>query len=421
MKRRIFSTYILDSVLILFILLLVAFSTTNVPFNVTEISSTVIATTSKNNIHGDAFLNFSVNDKNTSSNLTRKLYQSIFKYNFMGHSQLLVYSKHSESGLDFRDFSISFDSMNYDESVKAADAVLYSTQKSTVRFETLKINLFQYRNRIAETSFESSEHGFVYIPDYIADYFIMNSNGKYNNYFDFINDNNPLSLSLNIGDGIVRNYKIANIFKSNGFNPLFTNGATLTDNDGSTGRIMEDYIGKFIVLFDYKLVDAQDFQICSAIAAKKYSVLEYSRVISSIPNSTIGGIFYKITDNSLQPIDASNNLFLNINSNWSPQIHEVILLVVAFVLLLLLLCFHKKHFKARKLALLKLTEPIFVISLCFVVQLMGRILQFNYSFLQFFSFFFMVTAFVLFVYTMIIFLFELMRTKNVFKNKRIEK
>jgi hypothetical protein len=306
-----------------------------------------IASISKTNINNSSCLNFSLYNHGNSRNTSRDCFKSMFKYNFLNCTQVLTYSSVEQQ----LTFTISVNGEKIADNVCGVDAVNYYSQKDLCRFETLNINLYKYRERLEETSYLSKDcDGFAYVPDYIADS-IITKTGR-NVYDDlFTSDDNKIYIDVLLSSGYSKRYKIANVFRVEGFNENYcSNLSTIANNDHGNGKKIRQFIGDFFVLYDPTLVDNNCFCINSLITPKKYSIIEYSTLITRFDKeSLVDGIFYRITSNGSDTIQSSQSYFQLFYEKYSLEAYQIVLLVLAIALAITfsLLCLGEYGFIGR--------------------------------------------------------------------------
>ena len=105
--------------------------------------------------------------------------------------------------------STKFNDMEIPFKSAVTNSGYYTNRKEPPAFETVSINLFMYRDKKEEITYDPKVcSGFVYIPDYFADYIIENSE-EFSSYQDLFTSINYFVFEN--GSNFYR-YKIANIF-----------------------------------------------------------------------------------------------------------------------------------------------------------------------------------------------------------------
>ena len=126
----------------------------------------------------------------------------------------------------------------------------YTNDKELLRFETVCINILEYRDRQIEHAFDPAIYaGFIYIPDYYADYIIENFYPEYT-YYDLISNAGSNFLSLKSEKGEFK-YKIANIFHVNGFLDEHLGNKKVFYNDFETGK-KSTFLDGFCFVSNYR-------------------------------------------------------------------------------------------------------------------------------------------------------------------------
>lgn len=138
-------------------------------------------------------------------------------------------------------------------STAVANGVFYSSQENPVRLETVMMNLYKYRDRDEELSFDRDKcDGFIFIPDFWADE-IIKINGL-SSYDDLFTDDENNFVTLSFGDDVTMTYKIANVFHVNGFKEEYCVDRELTYDDNNYGQIMNSYLGSFCFISNFNTV-----------------------------------------------------------------------------------------------------------------------------------------------------------------------
>ena len=137
-------------------------------------------------------------------------------------------------------------------STAIGNGVFYSSQENPVRLETVMMNLYKYRDRSEELSFDKDKcDGFIFIPDFWADEIIkINGLSSYDDLFTD-DENNFVTLSF---DDVAVTYKIANVFHVNGFKEEYCVDRELTYDDNNYGQIMNSYLGSFCFISNFNTV-----------------------------------------------------------------------------------------------------------------------------------------------------------------------
>lgn len=379
---------------------------------VIEASTRSIASNSKNNDNELAYSRFFINDDNGGNN-TKDLYRGIYKYNFLNSTNLLTYadSEHTDNLY----FPLEIDGKPISNGVVAVDMVNYSTLENTVRFETACMNLYKYRNRIKETNFANCD-GFIYIPDYLADLIIYNSINKYRCYDDLIHDDSEIKINSSVY-GKIKCYKIANIFHVKGFNDSYISSSySPTINDYNNGKKMLDFLGDFVVLFDYELSKANNYVLNSMIAPKQFSIREFTSLLSNNNRNKVQGSFFVVKTGIVSPIDSSG-LVSSINGYGYVPIIKIITSIVGIMsaaVFLFVRCFlllRKKPFIKG----IRPLEPLLLLVFNLIFQLIySSIGSFSFVFLLFYSSAFTLPSVLLILTYYIVYFINLWRTRDVY-------
>lgn len=126
----------------------------------------------------------------------------------------------------------------------------YSNDEEMLRLETICINIYTYRERAQEHFYDPKKFdGFVYIPDYYADYIIEHFYPD-SNYFDLINNANEYFFCLRYGEKEFK-YKIANIFHVNGFLDHNIGSQVVKYNDYDVGKKLNYFFNGFCFVSNY--------------------------------------------------------------------------------------------------------------------------------------------------------------------------
>lgn len=302
-----------------------------------ESLSASISEISNSNITKDAYLKFDISNKD-EENISRKVYSYYWRDNFNYTSQLLCLS--SPDTFEPSKYKLSNNVFCLSEETIVADAFNYSSQQDLLRFETIRINIYKFRERRYETE-SNGYDGFIYIPDFIADTLIENSNGLLKYYDDLLIDGqipdnlkDYLIINLDI-DGMLLRFKIANVFHVNGYNKNYileeTNIEKCLINDGNTGQKIKRFIGDFCVAYSYQLIQNNNYSLVSIINKKQYAIIDYLSVMSQQSNNKIQGCFYSVKENKTEPISFSAELFDTFNHSGFSKMLYLFLLIFSIV------------------------------------------------------------------------------------------
>lgn len=317
--------------------LLVGISTSNHSSIRKESLSASISEISNSNITGDAYLKFDITDKK-GENASRSFYTNYWRDNFNYTSQLLCLSE--QNSFEPTKYKLMNNTSCLSEEIIIADAYNYSSQKDLLRFETIRMNIYKFRERQNETDFTGYD-GFIYIPDYIADELIASSQGLLNYYDDLLVDGEIpgvlkdfLVIKINIDESILK-FKIANIFHVNGYNSNYifeeTDIQKCLINDGNTGQKFKRFIGDFCVAYSPQIIKRNNYSFVSIINKKQYAIIDYLSVVSQQANNIISGCFYLVGESGVEPIALSSELFEVFNNSGFSKTPFLVLLIFSIL------------------------------------------------------------------------------------------
>lgn len=279
-----------------------------------------ISESEKNNIHEQIFLNtYSDNFSKTSTR---------------------ILSVSDDNGV--ASFSTTFNGMQIPFETSVVSGINYSNNRDLVRFETVCINLLLFRERQVEHNYNRELYdGFIYIPDYYADYLLENNSGIGSTYMDLLeSDTNVIALSK--GDRSFR-YKIANIFHVSGFQEKFTDGIDISYNDYDTGYKLNTFFNDFCFVSNYSRFSELDEGLFTSVVfeaePKKYELDEFLNLAGNYKtfhkaNKGSAHIYF-YSSNGLKKCSNSNQLsdayFYRTNASW-----HVFIGIVTFMLSLII-------------------------------------------------------------------------------------
>lgn len=220
-----------------------AFSTANVVQKSTELS--LFANECKQNGAKYCYANIDIVGEK-KNNLPETIFSNTYSENFSGTStKLMAISDNSNVA--------SFDTFFNGDKIPFSTCVVsgknYTNDPELLRLETVCINIYKYRPRQEEHYYDGSYDGFIYIPDYYADYIIDNFCPDYT-YDDFLTNDSLNSISLGNNTNSFK-YKIANIFHVNGFNKNHMTKEQFAYNDLNTGEILDLFFNGFCFVSNY--------------------------------------------------------------------------------------------------------------------------------------------------------------------------
>ncbi|MCR4562905.1 MAG: DUF2304 domain-containing protein [Bacilli bacterium] len=354
-----------------------------------------ISNVSKENDNSRAILNYRAFNKD--SNVTRSIFNSIFPENFLYCTQCLTVS--SEESLLPKAFSISND--YFSSSISIIDGCSYTNQKSLLRFETMCINIYQYRERSVETNTYGLD-GFIYLPDYLAEEIIKSSNGRLNYYEDLFSDGptpDTLTDLLNIkvasGDSI-KTFKIANIFHVDGYKKEYMKQPEKADdhiiNDYNKGAEMRKYLGAFVVAYSHDFIKENNFSIFVSMDPKPYAIVDYTTRLTA-GDGTVKGMFYTYKNGSMLDVALSNLFFSALNQVNSKSVGMIVFsvfswIIVAFSILTLGFCFHLVKEKKYRFFYFLFHFSLLIVTHLFLTVLSAILVRYTYLFSAFYSKFF---------------------------------
>ena len=209
------------------------------------------------------------------------LFQNTFSENF-SNSSTRVLAVSDENGI--ASFDALFDDRPLPYPTAAASGKNYTNNEELVRMETVCINLFEYRERRDEHEYDPGLYdGFIYIPDYYADYIIENYLPGMS-YHDFIADSANHSFAISI-NGNAFKYRIANIFHVRGFKKERSGERELVYNDYGTGAKLDSFFDGYCFISNHnhywQLKDGLHTTVVCQSNPKKYELKEFIQIGSS--------------------------------------------------------------------------------------------------------------------------------------------
>ena len=295
-----------------------------------------ISVASKKNNDAKVFLKYSVIDD--EKNISRNIFLGVYPQNFLYSTQFLTVSE--EDSFEPASFSLSNDAGAIKEKISIVDGCTYSNQEKLLRFETLCMNIYTFRQRALET-YAGGCDGFMYIPDYVADRIIEQSSGRLKYYDDLLVDGDVpeeladlLIIKIKHKDDQIKTFKIANVFHVDGYNHDYFKDGNDSDahviNDYNYGSIMKRFIGDFCVAYSYDFIRNNSYSICAAINTQPYTINDYATTISRGGKHFVDGMFYTVFNNDCIEIKQSSDYFATISTKYSDEIGHVILAALAF-------------------------------------------------------------------------------------------
>lgn len=257
--------------------------------------------------------------------------------------------------------NISFCGQNLPFKSAVGNSLVYSNKENPPSFETLLINLFKYRPRSEEISYDSNKYaGFIYIPDYYADY-IIEHNNSYSSYNDFFTNETSLTLTIY---GKKLDYKVANIFCINGFKKEYCDGVE-TKTPYKYGKLLNDYFNDFCIVSNtsaiVELSNDLHLSVVSLLIAKRFLLMDTLRNVKNTSknndDSASVNLFYTTGKGVVYYKNSSSfsNSFLYPQSNagWGLKI---VGLVIYFLSIMLLSFVFYKYFYEKSFYIFTFSE-----------------------------------------------------------------
>ena len=238
-----------------------------------------------------AFDMVSVSSKN--SDVNRSVFAATYSNNFSDESSRII-TLCDDNGL-FK-IQASCDGISFPAETALASGNVYSSQIDLRRFETLCINLLFKREWTEERNYGSNgEVGFIYIPDYYADYVIEHSE-DINNYRDIVYGEKAIDIQIN---GTVRKYRVANIFHVRGFNEKYCDeGFEIVYNDHGIGGKMDAFFEGYFIISDIGSFPRVDSNVNTSLLfmsdVKKFIIREFLQTVELYRKNADGHVkFYE--------------------------------------------------------------------------------------------------------------------------------
>lgn len=376
-----------------------------------------ISNVSRKNDYGHAILNYKTSSK--GNNTTRNIFNSIYPENFLYCTQCLTVS--SEESLTPKLFSISND--YYSSNTSIIDGCSYTNQERLLRFETMCINIYQFRDRSVETNPRGLD-GFIYLPDYLAEKIIQSSNGRLNYYEDLFSDEStPESLTdlLNIkvtSDDSVKTFKIANIFHVDGYKKQYMKEPDKADehiiNDYNKGAEMREYLGDFVVAYSYDFIKENNFSMFVSMDSKPYTIVDYTTRLTA-GDGAVEGVFYAHNNGSMSAISLSNPFFNSVNQTNSKITEFIVSSILSWIMVALSIfalgfCFYLIKEKKQRVFYFLFQIGLLIMTHLLLTILSAILINYTYFFSAFYSKFFGITS-LIFLF-LIIFSFFFIKEKE---------
>lgn len=234
---------------------------------------TLLDQTCKANDSDYYYANIDVKDvqgKSTSETMFRNSYSR----NFGGASTRLITVTGDEGIVSFKTL---YNDLELPYKSSPVSGLYYTNHIEIPMFETVGINLLVYRNKNEEINIDFKKYdGFIYIPDYYADYIIENTD-YIDDYFDILNTNDTNVIYFEFNERIFK-YRIANIFHVKGFNSKYTGNTAIKYTDYNNGQKLDYLFNGFCFVSNYNHFTLFDDRFHNTLAvqigAKKYELEE---------------------------------------------------------------------------------------------------------------------------------------------------
>lgn len=348
------------------------FSNTNFVQKSAELS--LFANECKKNNAKYCYVNIDVqNDKRNS--VSEAIFSNTYSENFSGTSTKLMTVSNET---DVASFETSFNNEPIPFLTSVVSSKNYSNDEELLRLETVCLNIYKYRPRQEEHYYDSSIYdGFIYIPDYYADY-IIDTFCPGESYDDLLlnEDLNYISLASNLK---CFKYKIANIFHVNGFNSRNSDGKQFKYNDLNTGKILDDFFNGFCFVSNYghfsNLNEELHTTIFCEFQPKRYMLdetltmaAEYKNVYKA--NSGKATVYYYANDSikRFSSTDKMSTLFFEGGENYGFLVFGIALTFVNYVALITYSYIFRKTLIDKVLMISLTTTPIILLIISFVLK-----------------------------------------------------
>ena len=216
---------------------------------------------------------------NNEKRSAETMYRSVYTKNLSndGYQHIISVSNNNsilKSTTYFGDEKLPFSS-------SITSSLVYTNKKDPPSFETLLINLFQYRERSEEISYDTTKYsGFIYIPDYYADY-IIEHNENFSTYSDLYKNENSISFVVN---NKKYDYKIANIFCVNGFKKEHC-GDVEPNVVYDHGKLFYNFLTDFCVISSISTLTSGSedlhLSVVSVLTAKRFLLIDTLRAVEN--------------------------------------------------------------------------------------------------------------------------------------------
>ncbi len=309
------------------------------------------------------------------NNIPETIFSDTYSENFSGTStKLMTISDNSDVA--------SFDTLFNGEKMPFSTCVVsgrnYSNDAELLRLETVCINIFKYRPRQEELYYDSSNFdGFIYIPDYYADYIIDNFYPEYT-YDDFLTNDSLNSISLGNETKSFK-YKIANIFHVNGFNERHMVEKQFKYNDLNTGKILDLFFKGFCFVSNYGHFSDLNKELHTTVFCefqpKRYMLDETLTMATNYKTvfkaDDVKATIYYSSKSGTQKVPNSNNItnvFFNAKENYGLAILGIVFCSIDYLIFAVYAYFSKRNLTEVSSFIPLTTTPIMLLIISFVVR-----------------------------------------------------
>ena len=311
----------------------IAFSNTYLSVKTTEMN--MVNDTCQSAKSDYYFANIDFKDENKKK-IPESLFRNSYSKNFAGTSTRMLTVSGDDGIVSFKTFYNDLELPYYSSPVNGLN---YTNSKEKVMLETVCINLLIYREKSEEIGIDYRVYdGFIYIPDYYADYIIENTE-DINNYVDLFDNERTNNIVFEYRDRLFK-YKIANIFHVNGFNSKYAGDITINYCDYNNGKKLDSFFNGFCFVSNYDHYTLFDDRFHTTyflqIGPKKYELEEnliiannYKKMNNAI--SANASIYYHCKDGLFEYKNSQrlSDLFFGNHSNevngWALAIALVLL------------------------------------------------------------------------------------------------
>ena len=329
---------------------------------------------------------------NDTSNLTNDFFSRVYPKNMDG-TQTSVISISDNSGISH--FSISYNDFVIPYQTAVTNGRVYSNNQEPARFETVDINLYKFRDKSEELSYDSSTYnGFVYLPDTIANSIIEN-NDSLSTYDDLINNAKDNIFYIN-GNGVSFKYKIANIFHLDGFNLDYSDLTEYKYTDNNNAAKLSKYLGYFCFIYNsnsFATANDRYFNtVTTMMGTKKYVLKEYFEKAQNVCKNKADA---SLRSNRIYKIDKENNLkeyersadfnkaFFESKDGWNYLYVPLIVMLVLFNISVVIYVLQSKNDK--RVGRFSLINASVLVGYLFVAFVLKKIFYLSFGVLTFFN------------------------------------